>query len=222
MQCPSICDEGKPWISSQLEVSCCPDLNLQINNVTPVSSLHEALKKKFPTLFGGIGQLKDVTVKLHINTSIQPVAQQPRWASSLSCQTESERGIKNLVSKGIIEKVDGPTPRVSPLVVIPKTNSNVRICVDMRLVNKAIIQERHPMPTVDDLIHRLNGATVFSKLDLRAGYHQLTLDKESRYITTFATHKGLWRYKSLNFGTNSASESSRRRSKTNSKAYPEH
>jgi len=92
-------------ISSML---CWPLGNLQINNVTPVSSLHEALKKNFPTLFGGIGQLKDVTVKLHINTSIQPVAQQPRWASSLSCQTESERGIKNLVSKGIIEKVDGP------------------------------------------------------------------------------------------------------------------
>jgi len=67
----------------------------------------------------------------------------------------------------------------------------VRICVDMRLVNKAIIPERHPMPTVDDPIHRLSGATVFSKHDLGAGYHQLTLDKESRYITPFATHKGL-------------------------------
>ena len=64
----------------------------------------------------------------------------------------------------------------------------------------------HPTPTIDDLIHTLNGATVFSKLDLRAGYHQLTLAEESRYITTFATHKGLRRYARLNFGTNSASE----------------
>ena len=58
----------------------------------------------------------------------------------------------------------------------------------------------------DDLIHTLNGATVFSKLDLRARYHQFTLAPESRYITTFATHKGLRRYAQLNFGTNSASE----------------
>ena len=92
---------------------------------------------------------------------------------------------------------------MSPLVVIPKKNGDVRICVDMRKANQAIIRERHPMPTIDDLIHTLNGATV---LDLRAGYHQLTLTPESRYITTFITHKGLRRYKRLNFGTNSASE----------------
>ena len=76
----------------------------------------------------------------------------------------------------------------------------------MRMANKAIARERHPSPTVDDLIHTLNGATVFSKLDLRSGYHQLSLAPESRYITTFATHKGLRRYTRLNFGTNSASE----------------
>ena len=88
----------------------------------------------------------------------------------------------------------------------PEKNGDVRICVDTRMANKAIDRERHPTPTVDDLIHTLNGATVFSKLDLRAGYHQLALAEESRYITTFATHKGLRRYARLNFGTNSASE----------------
>ena len=76
----------------------------------------------------------------------------------------------------------------------------------MRMPNQAIQRERHPVPTVDDLIHKLNFATVFTKLDLRAGYHQLSLAEESRHITTFATHKGLHRYKKLNFGTNSASK----------------
>ena len=70
----------------------------------------------------------------------------------------------------------------------------------------AINREHHPTPTIDDLIHTLNEALVFSKLDLRAGYHQLTLAPESRYITTFATHKGLRRYARLNFGTDSTSE----------------
>ena len=87
-----------------------------------------------------------------------------------------------------------------------KESGDIRICVDMRMANRAINCERHPTPTIDDLIHTLNGVTVFSKLDLRAGYHQLTLAPESRYITTFATHKGLRRYTRLNFGTNSASE----------------
>ena len=106
----------------------------------------------------------------------------------------------------IKETVAGPTPWISPLVIIPKNDGTVRLCVDMRMANRAIQHERHPSPTVDDLINELNGAQAFSKLDLRSGYHQLSLAPESRYITTFASHKGLRRYKRLNFGTNSASE----------------
>ena len=88
-------------------------------------------------------------VKLDIDTSIQPVAQQPRRVP-FHVRQKVEEEIKNLASKGIIEKVDGPTPWVSPLVVITKTNGNVKLCVDMRLANIAIIREGHPMPTVDD------------------------------------------------------------------------
>ena len=114
--------------------------------------------------------------------------------------------LKQLEDDDIIETVEGPTPWISPLVIITKNDGTVRLCVDMRMANHAIQRERHPSPTVDDLINELNGAQVFSKLDLRAGYHQLSLAPESRYITTFATDKGLRRYKRLNFGTNSASE----------------
>ena len=76
----------------------------------------------------------------------------------------------------------------------------------MRQANNAIQRERHPQPTIDDLLNDLNGARYFSKLDLTSAYHQVELDKESRYITTFTTRKGLYQYKRLNFGTNSASE----------------
>ena len=112
----------------------------------------------------------------------------------------------NLEEQGIIENIEGPTPWVSPLVIIPKKNGEVRLCIDMRRAKKAINREIHPSPTVDDLVHNLNRATVFTKLDLRQGYHQVPLSPESRYITTFTTHKGLRRYTRLNFGTNSASE----------------
>jgi hypothetical protein len=61
----------------------------------------------------------------------------------------------------------------------------------MRMANQAIQRERHPTPTVDYLIHKLNGATVFTKLDPRSGYHQLSLAEENRHITTFVMHKGL-------------------------------
>ena len=76
----------------------------------------------------------------------------------------------------------------------------------MRRANEAIIRGRYPIPTVDELLHNMNGSKVFSKLDLKWGYHQLELSPESRQITTFVTHKGLYRYKRLLFGVSSASE----------------
>ena len=63
----------------------------------------------------------------------------------------------------------------------------------MRAPNTAVERERHPTPTVDEVITDLNGAKVFSKLDLSQAYHQIELHPSSRYITTFATHRGLRR-----------------------------
>eukprot|EP00795_Rhopilema_esculentum_P010266 gene10266-18960_t len=118
-----------------------------------------------------------------------------------------EEELKRLEEVDIIEKVEGATQWVSPLVITPKKNSEeIKICVDMRLPNTSILRTRHPMPTTDELIADLNGACNFSKLDLKQGYHQLTLAEESRNITTFTTHKGLRRYKRLCFGVNSAAE----------------
>ena len=91
-------------------------------------------------------------------------------------------------------------------VVVPKADGNVSICVDMRLANEHIIRERHPMPTVEDVRDKLHGSTIFSKIDLKQGYYQLELDEDSRDITTFVTHKGLFRSKRLNFGISSSSE----------------
>ena len=113
-----------------------------------------------------------------------------------------------LLREDTIEKVPvgEPTPWVSPIVTPPKKDGSIRLCIDMREPNKAITRERHNMSTLDELIHDLNGATVFSKLDLSSGYQWLDLHPSSRYITTFTTHNGLYRYKRLNFGISSASE----------------
>ena len=181
-------------------------VNISLNNIatTDVITL-EKLMNKYPMVFQGIGKLKNYEVKLHIDTTVSPVAQ-PARRIPFHLRKKVTVELKKLEMQGIIEKVEGPTPWISPLVVILKANGDIRLCIDMRMPNRAIQRERHPTPTIDDLVDALNGATVFSKLDLRSGYHQLVLAKESRYITTFATHEGLRRYTRLNFGTNSASE----------------
>ncbi len=101
--------------------------------------------------------------------------------------------IQKLLDEDVIEKVEGePTPWVSPIVTPPKKEpGSIRVCVDMRSANEAILRERHQTPTLDEVITDLNGAQVFSKIDLRSGYHQLEIDPDCRYITTFSTHVGL-------------------------------
>ena len=73
-------------------------------------------------------------------------------------------------------------------------------------VNEAILRERHPIPTVEELLQDMSESRVFTKLDLKMGYHQLELHPDSRDITTFVTHCGLFRYKRLVMGINAASE----------------
>ena len=88
----------------------------------------------------------------------------------------------------IIETVTGPTPWVSLIIIVPKSSDQVRICVDMREANKAVKREKHLMSTIDDLVADLNGATVFSKLDLSSGYHQSDSEDTSASCLELTQH----------------------------------
>ena len=193
---------------SLLGWSTCVKLGLlrTVNNVSNHDTKLSNLICEYSDLFEGLGRLKDCKVKLHINESVKPVAQQHRRIP-FHVRKQVEMQLRHDEESGIIEKASGPTPWVSPVVIVPKPkSSDIRICVDMRAANMAISRERHPTPTVNDIINDLNGATCFSKLDLSQGYNQVELDESSRYITTFATHMGLYRYKRLCFGISSAAE----------------
>ena len=167
--------------------------------------LASALQTKYPKVFSGIGKPKEYRLKLHVDPEVAPVAQKPRRVP-FALREKVTAKVEDLIAKDIVERVDGPKSWVSPVLVAPKAEGDIRLCVDMRKANQAIIRERIPIPTVDEVIENLNGSAVFSKLDLRLGFHQIELDEESRDITTFATHEGLFRYKRLSFGVNSAPE----------------
>ena len=171
---------------------------------TPCPTSQEKLLKEYEDRFAGIGKMKGVQVKLHINPNITPVQHNTRRVPFHQREAVEEE-LDRLQRLDIIEPAEGPTPWVSPIVVVHKAKG-VRICLDSRAINEAIERERHPMPTIEDLIVDLNGAKVFSKIDLNKGYHQLELHPDSRYITVFTTHKGLYRYKRLSLGINSAAE----------------
>ena len=169
----------------------------------PEENKLEQLLSKYDDRYHGVGKLKDCQVHLHINETVPPSAQ-PHRRIPFHLRKGLEQELTRLENEGIIEKVHGPTPWVSPLVVVPKPKNpdKVRLCVDMRVANKAIQRERHITPTIDDLINDLNGATVFSKLDLNQGYHPArTCTRVKVYHNIFYTQRSatihkitIWRY----------------------------
>ena len=145
--------------------------------------------------------------KKNVDKNVRPVAQKHRRVPfHLRDKLESELQCLEAANV-IIGRVESATDWVSPIVIAPKKDStDIRMCVDMVEPNRAIKRIRHVIPTVDELRHDVNGAKVFSKLDLNHGFHQLELDEDSRDITTFSAYVGLFRYCRLNFGSNSAPE----------------
>ena len=162
---------------------------------------------KYPGIDDGIGCFKGEAVMLHIDRTVPPIARKHSQVP-FHLRTKVEKELNKLLEEDIIERVTGPTEWVSRIVTPPKPKNpeEIRVCVDMREANAAIKRTRHVTPTIDELVSELQGSTVFSKVDLRSGYHQLKLHESCRDITTFSTHAGLFRYKRLNFGVSSASE----------------
>ena len=174
-------------------------------NVAMVTSKADNLKQQYPEVFEGVGKLKNKQISLDINPTVKPIAQ-PYRRVPFNLRGKSRDKTTELLDMGIIEPVEGPAPWVNSVVIVPKDNGDIRLCVDMTQANQAIMRRRYPIPTVDEVLHTMKGSKVFSKLDLKWGYNQLELSPESREITTFATPDGLFRYKSLLFGVCSASE----------------
>ncbi|XP_062700585.1 uncharacterized protein K02A2.6-like isoform X2 [Aedes albopictus] len=137
-------------------------------------------------------KMKDVLVEIPVDPNIQPVRQAYRRVP-YALEDKVEEKLEMLLTQGIIERVQEPSPWVSPMVPVLKDSGDVRLCIDMRRANKAILREAHPLPLVDELLGSVDGATVFSKIDIKEAYHQLEISKESRPITTFITKTGLYR-----------------------------
>ena len=87
-----------------------------------------------------------------------------------------------------------------------KQKGQICINIDMREANKALHRTKRHVETIQEIRHKLQGATRFSEMDMGHGYHQISLAEDSRYIGTFQTHEGLHRFKVLFFGASPATE----------------
>ena len=143
-------------------------------------------------------------VDITVHPKATPVAL-PSRRHAFSLREAIEAEIKRLEERDVIESVQEATQWVSPLVPTRKGNGTLRLWVDYRRLNKAIIRERHMLPTLEEITAKLE-AKVFSVLDAESGFHQIPLAMDSRPYTTFTSHCGLYRFKRLPFGISSAPE----------------
>ena len=112
---------------------------------------------------------------------------------------------------GVVNRVRQPTEWCSGMVVVPKTDGRVRICVDLTRLNESVRREHHPLPAVEQALAQLAGARIFSKIDANSGFWQIPLARESALLTTFITPFGRFCFNRLPFGITSAPEHYQRR-----------
>ncbi|XP_021346800.1 uncharacterized protein K02A2.6-like [Mizuhopecten yessoensis] len=161
----------------------------------------DELKDKRSALFKGIGCLPGEH-KIETDETVPPVVQPPRRIP----HTLRDKVKAELLKMEDMNKVEQPTKWVNPIVVVRKPTGDIRICLDPRNLNKAIKREHYPLKTAEDVAASLKSAKMFTEVDASSGFYQIKLAEESRWLTTFNTPFGRYKFERVPFGITSAPE----------------
>ena len=185
---------GKPAIEA-LQV-----VTLKVQSITSKN-----VRERFPKLFNGLGKLDGAyTIKLRENATPFALTTPRRVAVPLLPKVKQE--LERMQSLGVITEITEATEWCAGMVVVPKANGEVRICVDLTKLNENVCRERHMLPSVEQVLAQIGDAKHFSKLDANSGFWQIKLDEQSSKLTTFITPFGRFRFNRLPFGITSAPE----------------
>jgi hypothetical protein len=155
----------------------------------------------FPEDLPGMPLDRDVEFVIELQPGTTPISRRP-YKMTPKELAELKVQLNELLDKGYIHPSSSPWGY--PTLFVKKKDQSLRLCVDYRLLNVVTIKNKYPLPRIDILFDQLAGAKVFSKVDLRSGYHQIKIHLEDVPKTAFSTRYGLYEYLVISFGLTNA------------------
>lgn len=183
-----------------IDLPFAPDFDLDINpNLAPKQILH--FFEIFENNYVNASRSDEPETKFEMTIKIKPnhlpFFFRPRRLSFYE-KNEVNRIVKELLEKGIIRKSNSEYS--SPIVLVPKKPTGLRMCVDYRKLNDICVRDNWPLPLIDDQIDLLRNKKFFTQLDLKDAFHHVSVNKDSIKYTSFVTHNSQYEYIKMPFG----------------------
>ncbi|GKA19618.1 putative reverse transcriptase domain-containing protein [Tanacetum coccineum] len=155
----------------------------------------------FPEDLPGLPLVRQVEFQINLIPGATPVARAPYRLAPSEMQELSNQ-LQELADRGFIRP--STSPWGAPVLFVKKKDGSFRMCINYRELNKLTVKNRYPLPRIDDLFDQLQGSSVYSKIDLRSGYHQLRVKDEDIPKTAFRTRYGHYEFQVMPFGLTNA------------------
>eukprot|EP00253_Pinus_taeda_P015743 PITA_15743 len=168
-----------------------------LNNIPVIQEFTDVFPEEIP----GLPPKRNIDFTIELVPGAAPVSRAP-YRMSVPELTELKMQMQELLDKNYIRP--SVSPWGAPVLFVKKKDGTFRMCIDYRQLNKLTIKNKYPLPWIDELFDQVKGVTVFSKIDLRSGYHQIRIKDEDIAKTAFRTRYGHYEFVVLPFGLTNA------------------
>eukprot|EP00253_Pinus_taeda_P015343 PITA_15343 len=173
------------------------DKSASLNSIPIIQEFTDVFPEEIP----GLPPRRNIDFTIELVPGAAPVSRAP-YRMSIPELTELKMQLQELLDKEYIRP--SVSPWGAPVLFVKKKDGTLRMCIDYRQLNKLTIKNKYPLPRIDELFDQVKGATVFSKIDLRSGYHQIRIKDEDIAKTAFRTRYGHYEFVVLPFGLTNA------------------